>query len=209
MKDQAEQHQNWWQKINQHRMWSAVIVVASVLVIALIVVVVLGYRLNWPWVGVSGGNSKITTTTTATEQPPAKTLWDWMQLLFIPVVLAVAGFWFNHRERKATELRAENERKAAGKRAEVEREIALDNQREAALQGYINKMSELILREHLSESVSNPQVKSIAQVGCMRSKMTKERRQIPPSLVGLRTKQKPIHPERRDTCSIQNPSSIV
>src|SRR5439155_11987063 len=64
---------------------------------------------------------------------------------------------------KAAELRAENEQKAAEKRAEVEREIALDNQREAALQGYINKMSELILREHLSESLNNPQVKSIAQ----------------------------------------------
>ena len=70
-----------------------------------------GYRLNWAWTGLTG------------EKETYRTLYDWLQLLFIPVVLAVAGFWFNHRERKAAELRAENERKAAGLRAEAEREI--------------------------------------------------------------------------------------
>jgi hypothetical protein len=46
----------------------------------------------------------------------------------------------------------------------------------------------------------------VNNVGLMRSKKTRERRQIPFSLVGLRSKQKPIRPERRDRCSIQNPS---
>jgi hypothetical protein len=120
-----------------------------------------GYTMLTTSKATSGTASPTITTTTVYQ--PGKTLWDWMQLLFISVVLTVAGFWFNHGVRKATELRAENELKAAEKRADVEREIALDNQREVALQGYINKMSELILREHLSESISNPQVKSIAQ----------------------------------------------
>ncbi|HWZ20521.1 MAG TPA: pentapeptide repeat-containing protein, partial [Ktedonobacteraceae bacterium] len=109
-----------------------------------------------------------------------------MQLLFIPVVLAVAGFWFNHRERKATELSAENERKAAELRAEaekkleelradaergieqqraqVERDIAEDNQREAALQAYINGMSELLLEKKLRESTVTDEVRTIARV---------------------------------------------
>ena len=34
-------------------------------------------------------------------------------------------------------------------RAKAEREIAEDNQREAALQAYINEMSELLLHENL------------------------------------------------------------
>jgi uncharacterized protein YjbI with pentapeptide repeats len=92
-----------------------------------------------------------------------------MQLLFIPVVLAIAGFWFNHRERKAAELRAENERKGAElrssaereieqKRANTKQEIALDNQREAALQGYLDRVSELLLQTNLSEERSDEKV---------------------------------------------------
>ena len=139
---------SWWQQIKQHPMTTILISMSFAIII---LVLIGGYTLNWAWTGFNG--------TDKTD----KTLYDWMQLLFIPVVLAIAGFWFNHRERKAAEVRADNEQKAAEKRAEVEREIALDNQREAALQGYINNMSELILREHLSESLNNQQVKSIAQ----------------------------------------------
>jgi uncharacterized protein YjbI with pentapeptide repeats len=87
-----------------------------------------------------------------------------MQLLFIPVVLAIAGFWFNHRERKAAELRAENDRKVEELHAETEREISLDNQREAALQAYINEMSELLLHENLRNSKEEVEVRSIARV---------------------------------------------
>ena len=154
---------SWWQRISK-LLVAIGIIVAFVIGIALIVVVVLGYWFNWSWVGVSGGNSTIMTITTSTEQPPAKTLWDWMQLLFIPVVLAIAGFWFNHRERKAAELRAENERKAADKQADVEREIALDNQREAALQAYINEMSELLLHANLRKSKPEDEECNIARV---------------------------------------------
>src|SRR5437764_5900640 len=78
-----------------------------------------GYLFHWDWTGLNGNNKS------------GKTLWDWMQLLFIPVVLAVAGFWFNHRERKAAELRAEAEREIEQQRAEADREISFDNQREA------------------------------------------------------------------------------
>ena len=74
-----------------------------------------------------------------------------MQLLFIPVVLAVAGFWFNHRERKAAELRAENERKTAELHAEADREISLDNQREAALKEYICFKN--VLKESLGKTL--------------------------------------------------------
>jgi hypothetical protein len=57
----------------------------------------------------------------------SKSLWDWMQLLIIPFVLAIAAFLFNRAERKN------------------EQEIALDNQRETALQAYLDKMSEILL----------------------------------------------------------------
>jgi uncharacterized protein YjbI with pentapeptide repeats len=87
-----------------------------------------------------------------------------MQLLFIPVVLAIAGFWFNHRERRAAEVRAEAERNIEQQRSKAEQEIALDNQREAALQAYINSMSELLLHEKLRESAEDDEVRRIARV---------------------------------------------
>jgi hypothetical protein len=55
-----------------------------------------------------------------------KTLWDWMQLLIIPVVLALSALLFNFAITR-------NERK-----------IAIDNQQENLLQSYLDRMSELL-----------------------------------------------------------------
>src|SRR6202030_2428465 len=65
-----------------------------------------------------------------------KTVWDWLQLLgvlAIPVVVGLGTIWFTTKQGKVAD--AENK----------------DNQREAALQAYIDKISELLLHEHLSE----------------------------------------------------------
>ena len=138
-----------WGRIKTH----PAVTILVILVIALVVLVILGgYLFHWDWAGFNG------------KIKSGKTLWDWMQLLFIPVVLAVAGFWFNHRERKEAELRSENERKAAELRAKTESDIAEDNQREAALQEYIDKMSELLLHEKLRESKPEDEVRTIARV---------------------------------------------
>ena len=159
---------SWWQYIRKH--WVAIGVgIGLVVVIALIIPVV--------WFNGTGfdGYNQVTTahtlsgpsagTVVRTEvHQPGKALWDWMQLLIIPAVLVVGGFLLNYttsrNEREETEKRAQTEREAAEKRAETEREISLDNQREAALQGYLDKMSELLLKEHLRESVSEMQFES-------------------------------------------------
>jgi len=155
-----EPKRSWWQQIKTHPVTTILISLA----IALFVLVLIGgYKFNWAWTGFNG--------TDKTD----KTLYDWLQLLFIPVVLAVAGFWFNHREREAAELRAENESIAAGLRAEAEREIeqqrakaerdiAEDNQHEAALQAYIDKIAELLLEKKLRESKSEDEVRKIARI---------------------------------------------
>ena len=122
-------------------------------VMAIIVVVIIGgSKLNWDWAGFNG------------KIKSGKTLWDWMQLLFIPVVLAVAGFWFNHRERVEAELRVEVEKEVELQRAENERKIATDNQRAAIFQAYIDKMSELLLHENLRNSAQEDEVRMIARV---------------------------------------------
>lgn len=100
--------------------------------------------------------------------PSAKTFWDWLQLLIIPVVLAVGRFWLNQiqksREDKITEQKAEIERKAEKQRDQTERDIAADNQREVALQAYIDSISELLLHEKLRESGEDDEVRKIARV---------------------------------------------
>ena len=102
---------------------------------------------------ISGTNAG--TTNRTEEYQPGKALWDWMQLLFIPVVLAVAGFWFNHRENKA-----------ANKRYMDDQAIAHDNQRAAALEAYIDKMSELLLDKEnpLRQSKPEDEERKIARV---------------------------------------------
>ena len=58
-----------------------------------------------------------------TKYTPAKTLWDWMGLLIIPIVLFGIGSWFNSTVRTNG------------------REKELDRFREESLQKYIDKMT--------------------------------------------------------------------
>ncbi len=74
-----------------------------------------------------------------------KTLWDWLQLLIIPAVLAGGAMWFSRAEREA------------------EREIADDRLREAALQGYLDRMTELLLKEGLRTSEADDESRAVAR----------------------------------------------
>jgi uncharacterized protein YjbI with pentapeptide repeats len=140
---------SWWQKASKPLV--AAIVTLTVVLLVLLALIILGYRFNWPWVGLRG-----------------VTLYSWLQLLIIPAVLAIGGFWFNQiqkdREQKATDQRTQREQKATDQRAKIEQEIARDNQHEVALQSYIDKMSELLLDKGLRGSQPEEEVRSIARV---------------------------------------------
>src|SRR5258707_1397583 len=157
---------SWWQNIRKPL--DKIIITLLVVLLALFVVIILGYIFHWDWTGLNEFNSiSITTNTASPPQKitrtiayqPGKTLWDWLQLLIIPAVLAVGGYLFNYttskNEQQSTQLRDQNER-----------DIASDNQREAALQGYIDKISELLLdKDHpLRESAPEDEVRKIARV---------------------------------------------
>ncbi len=132
---------SWLQKSRQHRVAIGVIAVILVAIVALIIV---GYQFNWTGFG---GYHKVTTTTEITspspkvtrteEYQPGKSFWDWLQLLGVLAIPVVVGFgvaWFTTQQGKVSDR--ENK----------------DNQREAALQAYIDKMSELLLGKHLRGS---------------------------------------------------------
>src|SRR5260221_4765229 len=91
-----------WQRIKRHPVATVFISLSALLVL----LVLLGYIFNWGWAGLG---TYIPPTKNSNFQR-GKTLWDWMQLLFIPVALAVAGFWFNHRERDIEQQRVEADR---------------------------------------------------------------------------------------------------
>jgi uncharacterized protein YjbI with pentapeptide repeats len=84
-----------------------------------------------------------------------KTLWDWMELLVIPLVLVFGAFILNRSER-------ESERQQAEERAKLEREIANDRQQEAALQAYFDRMSDLLLKEKL-RTTKKAEVRDVAR----------------------------------------------
>lgn len=163
----------WWKQLKIHPARTTFMALLAV-VIVLIVLIFLGYIFNWDWTGLNGYKTISTATslppkiTTTITYQPGKTLWDWLQLLIIPAVLAVAGYVINlsisRGEQAATEQRAQSEREAAEKRSITEREISLDNQREAALKEYIDEMSELLLHENLLGSDEDDKVRIIARV---------------------------------------------
>src|SRR6266567_3437102 len=82
-----EAKRSWWQQINRHPVRTVLITFLAVVVV-LIILSILGYIYNWDWTGlgpyVSPPHSK------DSDFQRSKTMWDWLQLLIIPAVLAVA-----------------------------------------------------------------------------------------------------------------------
>ncbi|MBN1920022.1 MAG: pentapeptide repeat-containing protein [Anaerolineae bacterium] len=106
------------------------------------------------------------------------TVWDWLQLLIIPIVLALAAWRLEAAERKAdrqladkradldrefADRRAQTDHEIAEKRARTDHEIALDRQQQATLETYYDRMADLLLKENLRESKPKGEVRSIAR----------------------------------------------
>src|SRR5260370_20314163 len=148
-----------WQQMQQHRLLTLVIIVVLIALIAFAIAV---WRFGWDWTGFNGGYSQMTTTstghgtTTATVKPPGKTLLDLIQLLIVAIVLAIVAFLFNLATTR-------NAQKTTQWRDQTDRAIAVDNQRETALQAYLDKMSELLFERHLRESQPEDEVRTIAR----------------------------------------------
>jgi hypothetical protein len=117
-----------------------------------------------------------------------KTLWDWMELLLVPLALALGAAFFtwvtNTREReiedqrikerqaleqrrteeqqKIEDRRIEEQQRIEDRRVEEQRKAELDRSREAALQAYLDRMTDLI-KDGLRESEPGTEERSIAR----------------------------------------------
>jgi hypothetical protein len=67
-----------------------------------------------------------------------KTVWDFLQLLIVPLVLAVIGLWFATQQ-DARQQQFENQR------SDAERKFADQRAQDEALQAYLDQMSQLLL----------------------------------------------------------------
>ena len=85
-----------------------------------------------------------------------KTFWDWLQLLVIPLILAVGGFWFSAQQ-STTSLQS-SERQHGSDQA-----IALEQQHAALLQTYMDNIQDLLLHDNLGKSKSTDDVAILAR----------------------------------------------
>src|SRR5689334_18290705 len=92
---------SWLQKIRQLSL------IAVGIIIVLVALNTIAYRIGWSGTGFLN-----------------KTLWDWLQLLIVPLALAVVALVFQLANTR------------------TEQKIALDNQREDLLQAYLDRMSD-------------------------------------------------------------------
>ena len=110
----------------------------AVLTLGTYMVVVLKSTGRWPdWAGFESdpGAPGVTALTLAT---PNKTLWDWLQLLLVPILLTLGAAWFNHRDRVQGDLSHASDQK-----------IEDDRQQDVALDIYLDRLSALLLDRHL------------------------------------------------------------
>jgi uncharacterized protein YjbI with pentapeptide repeats len=80
-----------------------------------------------------------------------KTLWDWLDLFIIPLVLAVIAFWLNRSQK------------------EREQQISSDNLHETELQAYLESMSKLLLEKRLREKDPDSDERLIARANTLRA----------------------------------------
>ena len=108
-------------------------------------------RIAWPrWTGFRG-----------------MTVRDWLQLLIVPFALVLIGLLFTLRQdatlQKIEDRRAQQAQKIENQRAEAERELAEQRAQEAALQAYLDQMSELMLDRGLRTSEEGDSVRLLAR----------------------------------------------
>ena len=120
----TQQQQSRWRPTRRQVLLAACVVG----VVVLILLILLGYAYAWTGFGQARVNQGV---------QPAKTLWDWLQLLIIPAVLAGGGLWFNRQQQ-------ERQREDNLQQQERERVFAERRSQEEALQAYLDGMSQLL-----------------------------------------------------------------
>jgi uncharacterized protein YjbI with pentapeptide repeats len=114
-------------------------ILGSLLFLGCVGLVLASYQFGWTATGFQG-----------------KTVWDWLQLLIVPFVLALVAIVFNQANTRT-------ERQITQQRYEHDQALALDKLREDLLQDYLDRMSELLLEKSLRVSNVDAEVRNVAR----------------------------------------------
>jgi uncharacterized protein YjbI with pentapeptide repeats len=123
----------------------------ATVVAAVVVLIRVGQQYEW-----TGFGKSVQPKSDNEEIQPRKTLWDWLQLFIVPLALAAIGLWF------AAQQDAQQQRIEA-KRAESEQQIEEQRAQDAALQAYLDQMSQLMLEGDLRSSKEHSEVRTLAR----------------------------------------------
>lgn len=85
-----------------------------------------------------------------------KKLWDWLELLIVPAVLAIGAFCL---EKQADQRQQDS----TNQRYEQEQRIASDRYQQETLKAYLDQMTELLLEKNLRKPEPGSEVRSIAR----------------------------------------------
>ena len=124
--------------------WSTV---AVAVVVTQGFLIYIGYGLQWTGFG---------PRRTGDSALPPKTLWEWLQLLIIPAMLAVGVFLLNQRQRQH-EVQIQQAQK------EREEEAAIQRAQDEALRAYLDHMSNLIVDREMRKKTDDPDLRRLAQ----------------------------------------------
>jgi uncharacterized protein YjbI with pentapeptide repeats len=100
----------------------------------------IGY--NYQWTGL--GEAELPKQENV-ELRPRKTLWDWLQLLIVPLAVAGVGFWFTVQQDARQQT------------------IQQQNAQDEALQNYLDEMGNLLLEKKLRKSEEDSEVRTLAR----------------------------------------------
>jgi len=122
------------------------------LVIAVVTIFVFliwpGWSYQWDWTGFGASKSPIKNPKAPFDYYPSKTLWDWLQLLVIPLAVVGVGYLLNRAQQR-------REQDVAEKNRVQDLEVAQNREQEMVIETYLAQMAKLLLQTGLSEPDSD------------------------------------------------------
>ena len=135
---------------------------AATVVAAVVVLIRIGQHYEW-----TGFGKLVQPKPDNKDIQPRKTLWDWLQLLVVPVALAGIGYFFTMqqdiRQQDIENERARQAQKIEDHRAAAERELTEKRAQYAALQAYLDQMGTLLLNRNLRAADQDSNVRNVAR----------------------------------------------
>lgn len=146
-----------FEKLDRTRSWSSarsMVILISIAFVSFNLVIFLGYIFQWNWVGVVQFSYE---KGVPKEISGIKTLWDWLALLIIPIILLIGTWWLGRAEKQ-------REQESLHKRLESDRAIAHQSEQRMLLEAYFDVMTDLLMKQDLRGSRSGDEVRNIARI---------------------------------------------